>query len=161
MCAISSIYRYDALHKDDVSKIKDMNHQMAYRGPDGEGYWNNDNVAMGHMRLDIIGLDNGTQPLYNSDKSTILICNGEIFNYKELKDQLHKKGFEFRTDSDSEVILYLYELYGEACVQHLRGMFAFCLYDTKMNKIIAARDRMGQECNLIINTTDQYSLMPY
>lgn len=145
MCAISSIYRYDALHKDDVSKIKGMNHQMAYRGPDGEGYWNNDNVAMGHMRLDIIGLDNGTQPLYNSDKSTILICNGEIFNYKELKDQLHKNGFEFRTDSDSEVILYLYELYGEACVQHLRGMFAFCLYDTNMNKIIVARDRMGQE----------------
>lgn len=145
MCAISSIYRYDAILADDISKIKQMNNQMNYRGPDGEGYWSDEKVVMGHIRLSVIGLRKGQQPLFNADRSVVLICNGEIFNYVELKEQLQKRGFVFRTDSDSEVILYLYELYGEALVQHLRGMFAFCLYDSTKKELLAARDRMGQE----------------
>lgn len=145
MCAISSIYRYDAIHMDDMDKIKCMNNQMVYRGPDGEGYWSDENVVMGHLRLSVIGLTNGQQPLFNHDHSAVLVCNGEIFNSIELKDKLQKRGFEFRTNSDSEVILYLYELYGEACVNYLRGMYAFCLYDSKKKQLLAARDRMGQE----------------
>ena len=141
MSAISSIYRYDAIHKDDLSKIQQMNHHMAYRGSDAENYWKNERVIMGHLQF----AHERIQPLFTKDKSIILVCNGMILNYIELKDQLQKQGFVFHTEVDAEVILYLYMLYGESCVEHLRGMFAFCLYDSKKKQLIAARDRMGQE----------------
>jgi len=122
-----------------------MNREMYYRGPDGEGYWNDETCAMAHTRLSIIGLDNGAQPLFNADKSLVLICNGEIYNYKELRQHVAEHGLTCTTDTDCEVILYLYELYGEECLQHLRGMFAFCLYDVKKKKLFAARDRVGEK----------------
>lgn len=141
MSAISSIYRYDAIHEDDLNKIQHMNHQMAYRGPYAENFWSNENIIMGYLR----SAHEGNHPLFSEDESVVLVCNGMILNYIELKDKLQKRGFVFRTDTDAEVILYLYELYGEACIEHLRGMFAFCLYDSKKKQLIAARDRMGQE----------------
>lgn len=122
-----------------------MNRDMHYRGPDGEGYWNDDTCAFAHTRLSIIGLDNGAQPLFNADKSLVLICNGEIYNYKELHLHVAEHGYACTTDTDCEVILYLYELYGEKCLQYLRGMFAFCLYDVKAKKLFAARDRVGEK----------------
>ena len=145
MCGINSIYRYTQISEHDKENIKAMNHEMHYRGPDGEGYWNNEVCAMAHTRLSIIGLQNGSQPLFNQDKSLILVCNGEIYNYKELKQELLVKGYVFSSDTDCEVILYLYELYGLDCVNHLRGMFAFCLYDVKKKQLIVARDRIGEE----------------
>ena len=107
MCGINSIYRYTQISEHDKENIKAMNHEMHYRGPDGEGYWNNEVCAMAHTRLSIIGLQNGSQPLFNQDKSLILVCNGEIYNYKELKQELLVKGYVFSSDTDCEVILYL------------------------------------------------------
>lgn len=145
MCGISTIYKYSLLTQEDVEKVKGMNLQMHYRGPDGEGYWHDSHCAMSHTRLSIIGLKNGAQPLYNTNKSLVLICNGEIYNYVELKQQLIAKGYSFETDSDVEPILYLYELYGDDCVQHLRGVFSFCLYDVSRQRLIIARDRLGEK----------------
>lgn len=145
MCGISVVYRYTQVSDDDLAKVRRMNDQMRYRGPDGEGEWHDAHCAMGQVRLSIIGLESGRQPLFNHDKSLVLVCNGEIYNYVELKRELQAKGFSFLTESDTEVILYLYELYGTDCVQHLRGMFAFCLYDVKKQEVFAARDRIGEE----------------
>ena len=145
MCGISSLYRFTKISQQDKRNLMRMNREMSYRGPDGEGYWNDDTCAMAHTRLSIIGLDNGAQPLFNVDKSLVLICNGEIYNYKELRQYVAERGYMCATDSDCEVILYLYDLYGEKCLQYLRGMFAFCLYDLKKKKLFAARDRVGEK----------------
>ena len=145
MCGISALYRFTQVSKQDVQALQKMNQEMKYRGPDGEGYWNDDTCALAHTRLSIIGLENGAQPLYNEDRSLILVCNGEIYNYKELRATLAQKGYVFHTDTDCEVILYLYELYGTDCLKHLRGMFAFCLFDVKAKKLFVARDRVGEK----------------
>ena len=145
MCGISALYRYTKVSKSDLGHLQAMNREMHYRGPDGEGYWHDDTCAMAHTRLSIIGLDNGAQPLYNADQSLVLVCNGEIYNYKELRAHVVSKGYTCRTDSDCEPILYLYEIYGADCVQYLRGMFAFCLYDTRKKQLFAARDRAGEK----------------
>lgn len=145
MCGISALYRFTKVSKQDVQTLRKMNQEMHYRGPDGEGYWNDDACALAHTRLSIIGLKNGAQPLYNADRSLILVCNGEIYNYKELRTSLSAQGYTCATESDSEVILYLYELYGTDCLQYLRGMFAFCLYDTRKQLLFAARDRVGEK----------------
>lgn len=145
MCGLSTIYRFTQVTEEDKQKLVRMNQEMRYRGPDGEDYWNDDTCAMAHTRLSIIGLDNGAQPLFNADKSLALVCNGEIYNYKELRSQLVSKGYAFSTDTDCEVILYLYESYGTDCLRYLRGMFAFCLYDVKKKLLFAARDRVGEK----------------
>lgn len=145
MCGLSTLYRFTQVTEGDKHKLVQMNQEMRYRGPDGEGYWNDDTCAMAHTRLSIIGLDNGAQPLFNADKSLALVCNGEIYNYKELRNLLASKGYVFATDTDCEAILYLYELYGTDCLQYLRGMFAFCLYDGKKKWLFAARDRVGEK----------------
>ena len=145
MCGISALYRFTKISDDDLSRIKAMNHQMSYRGPDGEGYWHDETCAFAHTRLSIIGVNDGRQPLFNEDKSIVLICNGEIYNYKDLRIQLEKIGHRFYTHSDSEVIIHLYEEYGAECVNELLGMFAFCLYDVKHKRLFAARDRLGEK----------------
>ena len=145
MCGINAVYKYTGINREDIKRVKNMNDRMRYRGPDGEGYWNDEHCALGHVRLSIIGLASGAQPLYNHDKSLVLISNGEIYNYRELKKEVAAKGYECTTDSDCEVILYLYELYELDFVHHLRGMFAFCLYDTKKERLIVVRDRIGEE----------------
>ena len=105
MCGISTVYRYTTIAKDDLKHVKSMNDQMRYRGPDGEGYWHDAHCALGHVRLSIIGTENGSQPLYNQDKSLVLVCNGEIYDYRELRQELAAKGYECTTASDCEVIL--------------------------------------------------------
>lgn len=145
MCGISSLYRFTKISQQDKDNLMRMNRGMHYRGPDGEGSWHDDTCAMAHTRLSIIGLDNGAQPLFNADKSLALICNGEIYNYKELRQHVAERGYKCTTDTDCEVILYLYELYKEECLQYLRGMFAFCLYDVKKKKLFVARDRVGEK----------------
>lgn len=145
MCGISAIYRFTQVTEEDKLKLVQMNKEMHYRGPDGEGYWNDEACAMAHTRLSIIGLDNGSQPLFNEDKTVVLICNGEIYNYTDLKRNLLAKGHRFSTDSDSETIIHLYEDHDTNCLQYLRGMFAFCLYDKKKKRLFAARDRVGEK----------------
>lgn len=145
MCGISVIYRYTYVSENDVLKLHAMNDEMHYRGPDDCGVWNDDHCGMAQVRLSIIGLEKGKQPLFNEDGSLVLVCNGEIYNYIELKQELTAKGHIFNSQSDSETILHLYEEYGEKCLAHLRGMFAFCLWNRNKRQLFVARDRIGEK----------------
>lgn len=145
MCGISGIIKKYQVNEYDHLIVKKMNNAIYHRGPDGEGNYNNDNVVLAMRRLSIIDLNNGWQPLFNEDKSIVLIANGEIYNYIEIQSQLKSKGHSFRTNSDCESIIHLYEEYGNNFITHLRGMFAFCLYDIKKGKIFIYRDRMGEK----------------
>ena len=145
MCGISALYRYSQITDEDLSKLRKMNEEMHYRGPDDNGTWHDNTCALAQTRLSIIGLEKGKQPIFNEDGSLVLICNGEIYNYIELKEMLTKKGHRFSTTSDSEMIVHLYEEYGDQCVDHLRGQFAFCLWDSKNERLFTARDRIGEK----------------
>jgi len=116
---------------------------MYMRGPDSDGYYCHENVGFGFRRLAIIDLESGDQPLCNEDGSIWLVMNGEVYNFIELRSELQSKGHIFQTKSDAEVILHLYEEYGNECVQHLNGMFAFAIHDQIRGKILLGRDRLG------------------
>ena len=118
---------------------------MIHRGPDGEGTFSGNHVWLGMRRLSIIDPEGGWQPLYNEDRSIVLVANGEIYNYVELRQKLVACGHTFRTGSDCETIVHLYEEHGDNCVDHLRGMFAFALWDTNRGRLLLARDRMGEK----------------
>lgn len=129
--------------KDKKKIVKDMADIIIHRGPDSDGYYVGDDCALGFRRLSIIDLDGGSQPIYNEDKSKVIVFNGEIYNYKEIKEQLLEAGHEFSTKADTEVILHGYEEYGNQILDKLRGMFAFVIYDIKNNTIFGARDFYG------------------
>lgn len=131
--------------KINIEIVKRMNQALIHRGPDGEGEFLDDGIALAMRRLSIIDLKTGWQPLFNEDNSLVLIVNGEIYNYIELRDILQKKGHKFQTSGDGETILHLYEEYGTECLSYLRGMFAFALWDKKRKKLFIARDRMGEK----------------
>ncbi len=122
-----------------------MSNALIHRGPDGSGEFHSRHIALAHRRLSIIDLSNGQQPLYNEDASLILIANGEIYNFIELRSELEARGHCFKSGSDCEVILHLYEEYRDHCVDHLRGMFAFALLDLNECHLLLARDRMGEK----------------
>ena len=142
MCGICGILRLDQapVYEDELRAMAD---KMLMRGPDSEGYYCNQNIGLGFRRLAIIDLLSGDQPLTNEDRSIWLVMNGEIYNFIELRKDLQAKGHRFLTKSDSEVIIHLYEEYGNDCVLHLNGMFAFALYDQHRNKLLLGRDRLG------------------
>lgn len=124
--------------------IERMNKKIKHRGPDQEGIYCNEDFSLGHVRLSIIDLsERAKQPLFNEDKSLTLIFNGEIYNFRELREKLIKKDHRFLSQSDSEVILHLYEDYGQECLELLNGMFAFALLDIKKKELFLARDRIG------------------
>ncbi len=127
---------------------------LVHRGPDGQGEYTDKHVAMGMRRLSIIDLEGGWQPLYNEDKSLVLIMNGEIYNFIELTDALKMRGHTFSTHSDGEVILHLYEEEGIECLHQLRGMFAFALLDIKQGGVFIVRDRMGEKPLYLHETAD-------
>src|SRR5215813_3596255 len=118
---------------------------LAHRGPDDEGVEHDAHAALGFRRLAIIDLQGGRQPLTTSDGAVWLVCNGEIYNHDELRTELEAGGYRFRTRSDCEVILALYERYGDRLLEHLRGMFAFALWDSRKRRLLAARDHLGQK----------------
>ncbi|MBL8007260.1 MAG: hypothetical protein JNJ56_06985, partial [Ignavibacteria bacterium] len=121
-----------------------MNNEISHRGPDGEGSYINYPVCFGHRRLSIIDLsDNASQPMFNEDKTIVIVYNGEIYNYKELITDLKNKGHVFRSKSDTEVIIHSYEEYGTECVRKFNGMWAFAIYDFRKNIFFASRDRFG------------------
>jgi asparagine synthase (glutamine-hydrolysing) len=122
-----------------------MNHTLIHRGPDGEGYYIDKNIGLGHRRLSIIDLERGKQPMGNEDGSVQVVFNGEIYNFLELKRDLEAKGYRFRTRSDTETIIYGYEEWGEDFVQKLRGMFAIALWDSRNQKLLLLRDRIGKK----------------
>ena len=128
---------------DREAIIKEMGDLIAHRGPDSAGSFTDDTVALGFRRLSIIDLKGGTQPMYSEDGRYVIVFNGEIYNYRELREELKKSGKTFATDSDTEVILRTYEVYGKATAERLRGMFAFAVYDRRDKKLYGARDWFG------------------
>ena len=125
------------------SVLKNMMDSIIHRGPDSAGSYMDDDVALGFRRLSIIDLDSGTQPMYNENRDIVIVFNGEIYNYKELREDLIKKGHIFANNADTEVLVHGYEEYGEELLNKLRGMFAFVIWDSKKKKIFAARDYFG------------------
>ena len=145
MCGIAGIISATPLKSTQHEQLLRMNEALIHRGPDGSGLYHGSHVALAMRRLSIIDLSSGWQPLYNEDKTLSLIANGEIYNYIELQADLRSRGHSLLTGSDCEVILHLYEEYGLDCVQHLRGMFAFALWDSRQKRLMLARDRMGEK----------------
>jgi asparagine synthase (glutamine-hydrolysing) len=142
MCGIAGFFNYDGKNRDEV--LKSMSKAIAHRGPDGEGSYLNEEVGLAHRRLMIIDLNTGAQPMFSADKRFITIFNGEIYNYRELRERLKNKQCDFNTDSDTEVIAAAISAWGieKACCE-FRGMFAFACYDIKKKKLYLARDRTG------------------
>jgi asparagine synthase (glutamine-hydrolysing) len=142
MCGIAGVYNYtDGAFSE--SALEEGLSLMTNRGPDGSGMYRDKEILLGHRRLAIIDLKTGDQPISNEDKSLWVICNGEIFNYIELRKELVKKGHRFSTTCDIEVLVHLYEDHGADFLSYLNGQFAMALWDTKAHKLILARDRFG------------------
>lgn len=145
MCGITGILRPKG--EGNIELLKKMNCLLAHRGPDAEGYYCDEKkgIALGHRRLSIIDLTTGQQPVHNEDRSIWVILNGEIYNFRELAKSLEEAGHTFYTRSDTEAIVHAYEEYGENSLKHLRGMFAFALWDSRKEILILARDRVGKK----------------
>ncbi len=143
MCGIVGLF--DIRGRRDVSGelLSHMNESQHHRGPDEVGMHIEPGLGLGHRRLSIIDLSTGQQPLFNEDRSVVIVYNGEIYNYQSLIPELTALGHVFRTRSDTEVIVHAWEAWGEACVQRLRGMFAFALWDRNRSTLFLARDRLG------------------
>ncbi|MDH5649680.1 MAG: hypothetical protein OEY67_08485, partial [Gammaproteobacteria bacterium] len=141
MCGIAGVYY---THKQtNSSELQRMADTLAHRGPDESGTYTDNNFGMAHTRLSIIDLAGGHQPLYADNNNLVLIANGEIYNFIELRRDLEKHGHQFSTHSDSETILHAYRQYGDNFIEHLNGMFAFALYDKQHEKLLLVRDRLG------------------
>ena len=138
MCGICGVYGFNSRYI--MKKMCDI---IAHRGPDDEGYYCDADVMLGMRRLKVIDLNTGNQPIYNEDKSIVIVYNGEIYNYKEIRDDLKRKGHFFKTNSDTEIIVHLYEEFEDNFVNKLRGMFAIALWDSKKRRLLLARDRVG------------------
>jgi asparagine synthase (glutamine-hydrolysing) len=152
MCGICGIFDVQGRSSVEKQHLQRMCRSIEYRGPDGEGIFLGNKVpdgpytiGLGHRRLSIIDLNTGQQPIYNEDRSVVIVFNGEIYNFLELRSQLQARGHRFYTKTDTEVIVHLYEEYGQDCVKYLRGMFAFAIWDQRKNKLMLARDRVGKK----------------
>ena len=144
MCGIAGIVRADGAAVDR-DLLQRMNEAIRHRGPDEDGFYFNDGVGLAMRRLAIIDLKTGQQPIHNHDRTKWLIFNGEIYNYREVRAQLEKLGHKFYTDSDTEVVVAAYDEYGTDCPKHLRGMFAFAIWDERDKSLFLARDRVGKK----------------
>jgi asparagine synthase (glutamine-hydrolysing) len=143
VCGIAGIVSDAGIIEPEV--VERMCRTMEHRGPDSRGLFAEDGVALGVQRLAIIDLESGDQPIYNEDGSVVVELNGEIYNFEELRDELVRAGHSFYTQTDTEVIVHLYEELGDACVDRLRGMFAFALWDRTARRLLLARDRVGKK----------------
>lgn len=143
MCGIAGLFGLDLLPEDKQVLLRRMIGAVAHRGPDGQGFHVDGPVGLAHARLSILDLATGAQPMCNEDGTVWVTFNGEIFNYVELRDQLIARGHRFRTQSDTEVIVHLYEDYGPDCASHLNGDFAFAVWDRRKQELTLVRDRMG------------------
>jgi len=145
MCGIAGIVSSDLTDRIEPATIRRMCDSIAYRGPDEEGIFTKGNTGLGMRRLSIIDLAGGHQPVFNEDRSVWVVYNGEIYNFPELRRELENRGHRFSTHTDTEVIVHLYEEMGADCVQKLRGMFAFALWDERNSRLLMARDRLGKK----------------
>jgi len=142
MCGIAGLFSLSGKPVSET-EVQSMCDAMEHRGPDDEGYYSAPEIVLGMRRLSIIDIDGGHQPVHNEDASVWIVFNGEIYNFQALRRVLERQGHSFYTNTDTEVIVHLYEQYGEACVDRLRGMFAFALWDDHRKKLLVARDRLG------------------
>ena len=143
MCGICGQFRFDG-EIVSTKSLDDMMSKLAKRGPDSKGKWHEGKVGFGHQRLSIIDLSNlGSQPMVDDLLKLTLVFNGTIYNYKLLRAQLISKGYVFFSNSDTEIIIKAYHFWGEDCVNHLDGMFAFAIWDRSSQQLFVARDRMG------------------
>ena len=140
MCGLCG-FTGEIIDRDKV--LENMTDVITHRGPDSVGYYKDNRISMGFRRLSIIDLEGGDQPIYNEDKSLVLMFNGEIYNHKELREELKKNGHEFYTNADSEVLIHGFEQWGEKLLNKLRGMFGFAIYNKNDGSIFIARDFFG------------------
>ena len=131
--------------QNDEPVLHAMCERMKHRGPDSEGLWLENDVALGMRRLSIIDLHTGEQPVYSEDRSIVVVMNGELYNFREVRADLEKRGHRFETQTDTEILPHLYEEYGDAMLEHINGMFAFALWDKRQKKLLIARDRFGEK----------------
>src|SRR5437763_1105943 len=145
MCGIAGFIDVERSRENAEQLIDRMCQVIRHRGPDDQGVWVGNGVGLGMRRLSIIDLAGGQQPIFNEDRSILIVFNGEIYNYRELQKELQERGHRFTTNSDTETIVHAYEEYGDDCVKHLRGMFTFAIWDRKRQRLLAARDRFGKK----------------
>ena len=155
MCGFVGFVDKEKKEKKDKI-VKEMADRIIHRGPDSEGYYTDDTVALGFRRLSIIDLEGGHQPIYNEDKTKVIVFNGEIYNYESIREDLIEKGHVFTTKTDTEVILHGYEEYGTDLFSRLRGMFAFLIYDKKTKELVGARDHFGIKPFYYYLTEDEF-----
>lgn len=158
MCGIAGYITKSGIVKPELNKVRIMTDSIIHRGPDAEGQWVDDSVALGHRRLSIIDLDeHSNQPMISGDGSCIITYNGEIYNYIEIREQLRENGVLFKTDSDTEVIIEAYKKYGIDCLKEFNGMWSFALYDIRSKRIIFSRDRFGIKPLYILDNDDIFA----
>ena len=147
MCGIAGWINLKRSDSNDGAEavLHSMCDTIVHRGPNSEGLWLDDTVALGMRRLSIIDLETGDQPVFNCDRSVIVMMNGELYNYREVRAELEKKAHKFTTKSDTEILPHLYEEYGEGLLEHVNGMYAFSLWDSRRKKLVIARDRFGEK----------------
>jgi len=145
MCGIAGFIHFDKLRAANPVILKKMTDIISHRGPDGEGFYLQDNLGLGHRRLAIIDLTTGQQPMFSEDGKIVLVFNGEIYNYVELKEDLKNQGFVFKTTSDSEVIINAYRAWGVDCLKKFNGMWAICIWDENKQQLFLSRDRIGEK----------------
>lgn len=148
MCGIAgwvNLDTTDAPRDNTQAILHSMCERIVHRGPDSEGLWMDDRAALGMRRLSVIDLETGDQPVFSCDRSVVVMMNGELYNYREVRATLEKRGHKFETKCDTEILPHLYEEYGDALVDHINGMFAFALWDTRKKKLLIARDRFGEK----------------
>jgi asparagine synthase (glutamine-hydrolysing) len=143
MCGIYGEVSLSDRYKPDPATVRTMGAAIIHRGPDDDDMLSQNDIAMGLRRLSIIDVGGGRQPIYNEDQSIAVVCNGELYNFRELRTALQKQGHTFRTGSDVEVLVHLYEQHGDNLVRHILGMFAFALWDGRRHRLLLGRDRLG------------------
>jgi asparagine synthase (glutamine-hydrolysing) len=155
MCGIAGIVYVDPQHPVDRELVHRMTSTLAHRGPNADGYFFGRGAALGHRRLSILDLTTGDQPIYNEDRTKAVVFNGEIYNFRALREDLEARGHQFRTASDTETIVHAWEEYGDDCIRRLRGMFALALWDLTSRRLLLARDRVGKKPLYYLQTADR------
>lgn len=143
MCGIAGIFHVETPKPVDPVRVERMCDAMVHRGPDGAGVWTDRGVGLGHRRLSVIDIEGSPQPMLSADGRAVIVFNGEIYNFRELRAELEKAGMQFRTRGDTEVILAAWRRWGPSCLKKLHGMFAFAIYDLDKRQLFLARDRLG------------------
>ncbi len=145
MCGFTGILHSEARGDVDAGLLRRMNDAIAYRGPDGDGFHIEPGVGLGHRRLSVVDVAGGGQPMYNEDETVVIVFNGEIYNFPELRPELQSLGHVFRNRCDTEAVIHAWESWGPDCLLHLSGMFAFALWDRRQGVLFIARDRLGKK----------------